>query len=89
MFNMNSSCVVVVVVAYTCTFLNSSFAEGVWGLRTTLTAIAAATAKATEVKKPKTFWTRTRVECMLGVDSSAVWSCVVVVVSEGEVFNRG
>ena len=33
----------------------------------TLTAIAAATAKATEVKKPKTFWMRTRLECMVRV----------------------
>ena len=36
--------------------------------------MAAATAKATDVKKPKTFWTRTRLECMFdrGLDSTAV-----------------
>jgi hypothetical protein len=34
-------------------------------MSTTLTAIAAATANAADVKKPKTFCTRTKVECML------------------------
>jgi hypothetical protein len=28
------------------------------------------------------------VECMLGVDSRAVRSCIVVMASRGEVFNR-
>lgn len=51
--------------AYTFTFLSSRLADGACGLRTTLIAMAAATAKATEVKKPKTFWTRTRLECIL------------------------
>lgn len=62
-----------VIATYTFTFLSSRLAEGACGLRTTLTAIAAATAKATEVKKPKTFWIRTRLECMAGGCLVAVW----------------
>lgn len=50
---------------YTRTFFSSRLADGFCGLSRTLTAMAAATAKATDVKKPKTFCTRTRVECMM------------------------
>lgn len=50
---------------YTRTFFSSRLADGFCGLNRTLTAMAAATAKATDVKKPKTFCTRTRVECMM------------------------
>ena len=39
----------------TCTFCSSNFADGVCGLKTTLKAMAAATAKTTEVKYPNTF----------------------------------
>jgi hypothetical protein len=35
--------------------------------------MAAATAKATEVKKPKTFWMRTREECMSSSSSEDGW----------------
>lgn len=58
---------------YTLTFLSSRLAEGDCGLSTTLIAMAAATAKATDVKKPKTFWIRTRLECILGGCSAADW----------------
>lgn len=50
---------------YTRTFFSSRLADGFCGLSRTLTAMAAATAKATDVKKPKTFCTRTKVECMM------------------------
>jgi hypothetical protein len=38
----------------TCTFLSSRLALGAWGMSRTLKAMAAATANAAEVKKPKT-----------------------------------
>lgn len=41
------------------------FALGVRGARKSVHAINAPTAKQTEVKKPKTFWARVRVECIL------------------------
>jgi len=49
---------------YTWTFRNCNEALGDWALKTTLTAMTAATAKATEVKKPKTFWIRVRLLCI-------------------------
>ena len=46
-------------------------------MSSTLTAIAAATANAADVKKPKTVCTRTRDECMLEVcfSSCATFEC--------------
>jgi hypothetical protein len=41
-------------------------ALGVWGDMKLLSAITAATLKATVVKKPKTFCNRTSAECMVG-----------------------
>ena len=59
-------------LTYTFTFFNSKLAVGVCGLSNTLTAMTAATVKATEVKKPKTFWMRTREECIVAVRDSAI-----------------
>lgn len=42
-------------------------AFGVRGVIISVNAIKAATAKATVVKKPKTFWARTTVECMIAL----------------------
>lgn len=42
-------------------------ALGVWGLMKLLSAMTAATVKATVVKKPKTVCSRTSAECMVGV----------------------
>ena len=50
---------------YTCTFRTSTLADGDCGKKRTERAIRPATLKATVVKKPKTFCTRTREECML------------------------
>ena len=50
--------------AYTWTLLSSNVAEGVCGLSTTLQPMATAKAKTTDVKKPKTFCSRTSVECI-------------------------
>ena len=46
-------------------------AEGFCGVMKLLSAITVATVKATVVKKPKTFWRRTSVECMLNRSKSA------------------
>lgn len=51
---------------YTCTSFTITFELGVRGASISENAIRAATAKATVVKKPKTFWARTTVECMAG-----------------------
>jgi len=46
-------------------------AEGFCGVIKLLSAITVATVKATVVKKPKTFWRRTSVECILNTRESA------------------
>jgi hypothetical protein len=50
---------------YTSTLLIETLAFGVRGDMTSVKAIKAATANATVVKKPKTFWARTTVECIV------------------------
>ncbi len=54
-------------IAYICTSLIDTVAFGVRGARISENAINAATAKATVVKKPKTFWTRTMAVCMIAL----------------------
>lgn len=55
-------------------------------MSSTLTAIAAATANAADVKKPKTLCTRTTVECMIAfcwrseTNSSTAFGCICVAV---------
>lgn len=51
--------------AYTWTFRNSMLAVGVCGEMITESAMRVPMQKATVVKKPKTFWARTREECIL------------------------
>ena len=53
--------------SYTCASFMETSALGVRGKRRSDEAIRAATMNATVVKKPKTFWARTRVECMVAV----------------------
>lgn len=55
------------VWTYTCTFRSSSDAEGDCGHTSTLSAMATPTANTTDVKKPKTFWMRMRLECISAV----------------------
>lgn len=55
------------VRTYTCTFRISSFALGLCGLTRLESAISAPTEKATVVKKPKTFCSRTSEECIAAV----------------------
>lgn len=50
---------------YTWTLRWVSLAEGVWGERTTERAARPATTNATVVKKPNTFCSLTRLECIL------------------------
>ena len=64
---------------YTCTSLTVTFALGVRGARISEQAMRAATAKVTVVKKPKTFWARTIVECIVlclrGLFCREDWYC--------------
>jgi len=55
------------IEAYTSTLLTNTSALGVRGEIRSEAAIKAATANATVVKNPKTFWARTTVECMTAV----------------------
>lgn len=50
---------------YVCTSFTLIVAAGVLGLATSESAMNAATAKATVVKKPKTFWMRVTEVCIL------------------------
>lgn len=52
--------------AYTSTELTDTLALGVLGAIRSVEAIKAATTKMTVVRKPKAFWTRTVLECMVG-----------------------
>jgi hypothetical protein len=73
---------------YTWTFCSFTLADGACGVTTTERAMIAATKKATVVKKPKTFCTRTRAECMAALwevskhkrDKLRVYAAVVAVV---------
>ena len=56
---------VYVLSAYTVTSFTCMLDFGVRGAARSEVAIKAATTNATVVKKPKTFWRRTRVECMV------------------------
>lgn len=53
------------LATYTCTSFTVTLALGVRGAIRSEHAIRAATAKATVVKKPKTFCARTMVECIV------------------------
>lgn len=54
-------------VTYTWTLRNSMLARGYWGMRSTESAVNSAVQNATVVKKPNTFCTLTKVECILFV----------------------
>jgi hypothetical protein len=57
---------------YVCTSFNDTVAAGVRGEMTSENAINAATANATVVKKPKTFWMRTMEVCILAASALLV-----------------
>ena len=52
--------------------------------------MAAATAKATEVKKPKTFWMRVRVLCIVAVmgQQGCQWVCLAIASFGGSLETR-
>lgn len=52
-------------VTHVCTSFTLTVAAGVLGLTTSESAMKAATANATVVKKPKTFWMRVMEVCIL------------------------
>ena len=62
-------------MTYTWTFCSCTVADGFWGVIKDESAITVATVKATVVKKPNTFCTRTRAECMVGEQVNVERGC--------------
>ena len=62
------------LIAYTSTLRSRMLAEGCCGVESTEIAVKMAVQKATVVKKPKTFWPRTKEECILVVKLQNRWA---------------
>jgi hypothetical protein len=56
---------------YICTLRSATVADGDGGVTSTDRAMKPATNETTVVKKPKTFWPRTRAECIVAVGLSS------------------
>jgi hypothetical protein len=64
--------------AYICTLRSASVALGAGGVTSTDSAMKPATKETTVVKKPKTFWPRTRAECIVaGFGGGGRWDVEV------------